>query len=235
MVPIGFRLLFHLIIEILHALTCISLIFNTPCYCITAINREQEFELSLLVQVHRLKYPHKSMHKGHQISQNQQFCDTNCEFWGSKHSIIQNHNPQLYPELKTCTFMSSTQFCVNSHYENSTTVLFFTMLCYTQTKHNITLENMSPTQCFIMGEMMRYSSKCYLPPPPILFSSFNLPPLPICLISQKQNSQEAWPHRRLTTTTAGLFLTAFTNTMLPLNHYSVQKSLATLNQVTGTW
>ncbi len=118
---------------------------------------------------------------------------------------------KLYPELKTCTFMSSTQFCVNSHYENSTTVLFFTMLCYTQTKHNITLENMSPTQCFIMGEMMRYSSKCYLPPPPILFSSFNLPPLPICLISQKQNSQEAWPHRRLTTTTAGLFLTVFTN------------------------
>ncbi len=117
----------------------------------------------------------------------------------------------------------------------STTVLFFTMLCYTQTKHNITLENMSPTQCFIMGEMMRYSSKCYLPPPPILFSSFNLPPLPICLISQKQNSQEAWPHRRLTTTTAGLFLTVFTNTMLLLNHHSVQKSLATFNQVTGTW
>lgn len=60
-VPIGFRLLFHLIIEILHALTCLAFIFNTPCYCITAINREQEFELSLLVQVHRLKYPHKSV------------------------------------------------------------------------------------------------------------------------------------------------------------------------------
>ncbi len=144
----------------------------------------------------------------------------------------------------THSYILNSKHVRSCHLHNSVSILIMkialqccslTMLCYTQTKHNITLENMSPTQCFIMGEMMRYSSKCYLPPPPILFSSFNLPPLPICLISQKQNSQEAWPHRRLTTTTAGLFLTAFTNTMLLLNHHSVQKSLATFNQVTRAW
>lgn len=99
---------------------------------------------------------------------------------------------------------------------NSITELVSTMLCYTQTKHYMTLENMSPTQCFIMGEIMQYSSKCHFPSPTILFSSLYLPSLPICLITQKQNSQRVFKRhglRCLTTTTAGLFPTAFTITV----------------------